>query len=133
MKIHLLGVESKWFSNPYIRGSYSHTTSKCDESGSAPSILSEPIYSQLISKDKNNVTKHPTLLFAGEATHKCFFSTTHGAYESGKKQAKVILKNYNAAAAGVMLISIYHICKLGNIYRRYIFIAIFDIMSSQNN
>jgi hypothetical protein len=35
--------------------------------------------------------QYPVILLAGEATHKHYFSTTHGAYETGQAQAKVIL------------------------------------------
>ena len=33
----------------------------------------------------------PTILLAGECTHMNYFSTVHGAYESGQNQARVIL------------------------------------------
>lgn len=35
--------------------------------------------------------QYPVILLAGEATHRRYFSTTHGAYETGQAQAKVIL------------------------------------------
>jgi hypothetical protein len=35
--------------------------------------------------------QYPVVLLAGEATHERYFSTTHGAYESGQVQARVIL------------------------------------------
>jgi hypothetical protein len=35
--------------------------------------------------------QYPVILLAGEATHERYFSTTHGAYETGQAQAKVIL------------------------------------------
>lgn len=35
----------------------------------------------------------PVLLFAGEACSKHHFTTTHGAMESGKNAAKIILKD----------------------------------------
>jgi hypothetical protein len=33
----------------------------------------------------------PVVLLAGEATHEHYFSTTHGAYDTGQAQARVIL------------------------------------------
>lgn len=33
----------------------------------------------------------PKILLAGEAVHKTHFSTTHGAFESGQQQARVLL------------------------------------------
>ncbi|XP_071447992.1 uncharacterized protein [Hetaerina americana] len=88
-------IRSKWFSNPYVKGAYSHTTSLCDASGSSPSMLSGPVYSEISQPLTNNIIKyhHPTILFAGEATHKCYFSTTHGAYETGKNQAMAVLES----------------------------------------
>ena len=37
----------------------------------------------------------PVVLLAGEATHERYFSTTHGAYESGQAQARVIIDYLN--------------------------------------
>lgn len=34
----------------------------------------------------------PLLMFAGEATHPTFYSTTHGAYLSGRKCAELLLE-----------------------------------------
>jgi spermine oxidase len=36
----------------------------------------------------------PAVLFAGEATHPYFFSTTHGARESGIREAERLESNY---------------------------------------
>ncbi|XP_046385718.1 spermine oxidase-like isoform X2 [Ischnura elegans] len=86
-------IRSQWHSNPYVRGAYSHTTNICDASGSSPSSLSGPVYSEVSHDSSNQELKchHPTLLFAGEAAHDCYFSTTHGAFESGKDQAMQII------------------------------------------
>lgn len=35
--------------------------------------------------------QHPVLMFAGEAVHKSYFSTTHGAFMSGTSQAQIII------------------------------------------
>jgi hypothetical protein len=40
--------------------------------------------------------QYPVILLAGEATHERYFSTTHGAYETGQAQAKVILDYLNS-------------------------------------
>lgn len=53
----------------------------CDKVGVGPAILAEPVLND------NHV---PALLFAGEACHSSFFSTTHGAYLSGADQANVL-------------------------------------------
>ncbi len=36
----------------------------------------------------------PKILFAGEATHLRYYSTVHGAYLSGKREAKRLLNLY---------------------------------------
>ena len=69
-------LRSAWKSNELTRGSYSFLAPS-----SAPSDiarLAKPV----------SVGGVPVLLFAGEATHPCFFSTTHGARESGIREAK---------------------------------------------
>ena len=69
-------LRSAWKSNELTRGSYSFLAPS-----SAPSDiarLAKPV----------SVGGVPVLLLAGEATHPCFFSTTHGARESGIREAK---------------------------------------------
>lgn len=46
--------------------------------------------------DKCLSFQYPVILLAGEATHERYFSTTHGAYETGQAQAKVILDYMNS-------------------------------------
>ena len=61
---------SRWVSGPYARGSYSHAL---------------PGYA-----DKRAVLAAPhegRIFFAGEATSPQFFSTAHGAWESGLRAA----------------------------------------------
>lgn len=53
----------------------------CDKIGVGPATLAQPIL---------NANKVPALLFAGEACHSSFFSTTHGAYLSGAEQANFL-------------------------------------------
>lgn len=66
---------TRWAEDPYARGSYSFIAV-----GSSPEdmdVLAEPVGERL--------------LFAGEATTPEFFSTVHGAYLSGVREAKRIL------------------------------------------
>ncbi|XP_046369018.1 spermine oxidase-like isoform X1 [Haliotis rufescens] len=70
-----------WNTNPYFRGAYSLITP--DLSLADHDILREPLPSR----------EAPVLLFAGEACSKHHFTTTHGAMESGKNAAKIILKD----------------------------------------
>lgn len=73
-------IQTKWFNNPLTRGSYSYiSTSSCSND---VDVLAEPVL------DENG---SPLILFAGEATHRDFYSTTHGAYLSGQREAKRIV------------------------------------------
>ena len=68
---------TKWHTNQYILGSYSYI----DVEGTVSHIneLAKPIY------DTENV---PRVLFAGEATSSNFYSTVHGAFISGEREAE---------------------------------------------
>ncbi|XP_034193646.2 uncharacterized protein LOC117610410 [Osmia lignaria lignaria] len=83
---------TQWNANKYIRGSYSHITTKCDDNGITPNILSQPVWGKVMQE---NCSKDvPIIMFAGEATHENFYSTTHGAYDTGVKQAQMFLGHY---------------------------------------
>ena len=69
---------ANWLSNPNFRGSYSFNSLKSDAFNASRRELSQPI--------KNSVGD-PAILFAGEATHEHFYSTVHGAVESGWREA----------------------------------------------
>ncbi|GJQ84321.1 hypothetical protein Trydic_g5259 [Trypoxylus dichotomus] len=75
-------IKSTWTSNPWVRGAYSHTTPACDLAGCGPSTLAVPVEADGV----------PKIFFAGEAVHESNFSTTHGAFESGQRQAGNLLK-----------------------------------------
>ncbi|KAI4485608.1 hypothetical protein M0802_012670 [Mischocyttarus mexicanus] len=82
-------IRTTWSSNKYIRGGYSNLTPACEESNITPATLGKPIF----GKSEETYCKNlPIMLFAGEATHETFYSTTHGAYETGIKQAKLYLR-----------------------------------------
>ncbi|KAK6635766.1 hypothetical protein RUM44_001020 [Polyplax serrata] len=83
-------VRSSWWSNEYVRGGYSHITVECDELRIDGSNLALPLCTTVHSPEGNS--KKPTILLAGESTHKNYYSTVHGAYESGQSQAQVILE-----------------------------------------
>ncbi|KZC05936.1 Peroxisomal N(1)-acetyl-spermine/spermidine oxidase, partial [Dufourea novaeangliae] len=83
-------LRTKWYSNPYIRGSYSHIPTRCDDKGITPATLAEPICSKVIGNHSSQ--DMPTIMFAGEATSETHFSTTHGAYDTGVQQARVFLR-----------------------------------------
>lgn len=77
---------SKWKSNELARGSYSFTSKKTDHIHDWEKVLSKPLISAHTRGRKNMI------VFAGEHCHQKYFSTVHGAFESGIEQAEKVLK-----------------------------------------
>uniref|UniRef100_A0A8C5QBB1 Amine oxidase domain-containing protein n=1 Tax=Leptobrachium leishanense TaxID=445787 RepID=A0A8C5QBB1_9ANUR len=77
-------IRTRWSSEPYTRGSYSHVA--VGSSGRDVDILAEPV--------PNYGAKPFQVLFAGEATHRTFYSTTHGALLSGRREAERLIARY---------------------------------------
>jgi monoamine oxidase len=75
-------IRSAWKSNEFARGSYSYISQL--SSNADIECLAEPLC----------VNGAPVVLFAGEATHPHFYSTTHGAMESGVREAKCLENHY---------------------------------------
>jgi monoamine oxidase len=69
---------SRWYSTPYVQGSYSYQTVQSELAGVGPLTLADPV-------------GQGRVLFAGEATHPSYFSTVHGAIESGWREADRII------------------------------------------
>ncbi|KAL1554968.1 spermine oxidase [Salvia divinorum] len=84
-------LRTQWGSSPLFLGSYSYVAagSSIDDMDT----LAEP----LPKYGGVDLAPLPPLqiLFAGEATHKTHYSTTHGAYFSGLREANRLLKHYN--------------------------------------
>ncbi|XP_043912871.1 peroxisomal N(1)-acetyl-spermine/spermidine oxidase-like [Protopterus annectens] len=80
-------LRTRWNSDPYTKGCYSYTGIGC--TGDDIDSLAEPLPSSQEWKDKPL-----QVLFAGEATHRNFYSTTHGALLSGRREADRIIKFY---------------------------------------
>ncbi|XP_049646509.1 peroxisomal N(1)-acetyl-spermine/spermidine oxidase [Suncus etruscus] len=76
-------LRSCWHSAPYTRGSYSYVA--VDSTGDDIDLLAQPL---LVDG------KDPQVLFAGEATHRTFYSTTHGALLSGWREAERLLGHW---------------------------------------
>lgn len=79
-------LRTQWGTDPLFLGSYSYvavgsTTSDMD-------ALSEPL-------PESDTAPPLQLLFAGEATHAKHYSTTHGAYYSGLREANRLLQHYS--------------------------------------
>ncbi|XP_033756400.1 spermine oxidase-like [Pecten maximus] len=79
-------LRSSWCCNPLTLGSYSYFN--MDSTPSDITTLSEPLY---------NMDGKPIVLFAGEATHPRWNSTTHGALDSGKREADRLTKYYKSS------------------------------------
>ncbi|KAB1271651.1 Peroxisomal N-acetyl-spermine/spermidine oxidase [Camelus dromedarius] len=71
-------LRSRWHSAPYTRGSYSYVA--VGSSGDDIDLLAQPL-------PADGKEAQPQVLFAGEATHRTFYSTTHGALLSGWREA----------------------------------------------
>jgi len=64
-------AETRWLTDPWSRGSYSHAL---PGRAGAREVLARPVEERLF--------------FAGEATSREYFSTAHGAWESGVRAAE---------------------------------------------
>ncbi|XP_054440767.1 peroxisomal N(1)-acetyl-spermine/spermidine oxidase [Pteronotus mesoamericanus] len=71
-------LRTRWHSAPYSRGSYSYVA--VGSTGDDVDLLAEPLPAD---REKAQLQ----VLFAGEATHRTFYSTTHGALLSGWREA----------------------------------------------
>nr|AGM32975.1 amine oxidase [Coptotermes formosanus] len=78
-------LRSSWSSNPHFRGSYSFRSMETERRGVSAAQLSEPV------ANDNGIS---VLHFAGEATHSSYFSTVHGAIETGWREAIRLIKLY---------------------------------------
>lgn len=76
---------SKWYSNPFFYGSYTNYSLKSDAIGATTVKLSQPIV---------NANKNPIIQFAGEATDEHYYSTVHGAIQSGWREAQRLIELY---------------------------------------
>ncbi|XWS70008.1 hypothetical protein CRYUN_Cryun03dG0012300 [Craigia yunnanensis] len=84
-------LKSKWGSDPLFLGSYSYVA--VGSSGADLDTMAEPL-PKVGSCESAGV--HPLqILFAGEATHRTHYSTTHGAYFSGLREANRLLRHYH--------------------------------------
>ncbi|OCT63339.1 peroxisomal N(1)-acetyl-spermine/spermidine oxidase [Xenopus laevis] len=82
-------LRSTWHTNPYIRGSYTNVPVGVD-AVKEQKALEEP----LPSTHQKKRLRPLQVLFAGEATHTNFYTTTHGAYLTGVREAERILEHY---------------------------------------
>ncbi|XP_019583886.2 peroxisomal N(1)-acetyl-spermine/spermidine oxidase [Rhinolophus sinicus] len=76
-------LRSRWHSAPYTRGSYSYVA--VGSTGDDIDLLAQPLP---VDREKAQLQ----ILFAGEATHRTFYSTTHGALLSGWREADRLIQ-----------------------------------------
>ncbi|CAD7004632.1 unnamed protein product [Ceratitis capitata] len=79
-------LRTRWYTNPNFRGSYTFRTLYADELRTGGWDLAAPLTAEEDGK--------PLLQFAGEATHTHFYSTVHGAVESGWREAQRLISYY---------------------------------------
>ncbi|XP_033119454.1 spermine oxidase-like [Anneissia japonica] len=80
-------LKTSWNTNPYFLGAYSYVA--VGSSGEDCDGLAEPL-----CVENSNSVDVPRVLFAGEATHRTFYSTTHGALLSGEREAGRLISFY---------------------------------------
>ncbi|XP_011497031.1 PREDICTED: spermine oxidase-like [Ceratosolen solmsi marchali] len=78
-------LRSKWFSDKHFRGSYSFHSINTERLNINSNDLGDPII---------GINNKPIILFAGEATHDHYFSTVHGAIETGFREANRLIDYY---------------------------------------
>ncbi|XP_009698161.1 PREDICTED: spermine oxidase isoform X1 [Cariama cristata] len=97
-------LRSSWGSNPNFRGSYSYT--QVGSSGADVEKLAKPLPYAESSKTTVSMAQIGSLfvfscplqpmqvMFSGEATHRKYYSTTHGAVLSGQREAAHLIEMY---------------------------------------
>lgn len=78
-------LRTQWGTDPLFFGSYSYVA--VGSTVSDMDVLSEPL-------PESDGSPPLQILFAGEATHAKHYSTTHGAYFSGLREANRLLQHY---------------------------------------
>uniref|UniRef100_A0A182PI88 Amine oxidase n=1 Tax=Anopheles epiroticus TaxID=199890 RepID=A0A182PI88_9DIPT len=77
---------TSWYSNPNFRGSYTFRSMTTDLLNTSASHLAIPL---------TNSCGMPVVQFAGEATHDHYYSTVHGAVETGWREASRLIDLYD--------------------------------------
>ncbi|PSS20807.1 Polyamine oxidase [Actinidia chinensis var. chinensis] len=84
-------LKSQWGNNPLFLGSYSYVA--VGSSGEDLDTMAMPLPKH---GNLGSSSGYPLqILFAGEATHRTHYSTTHGAYFSGLREANRLLRHYH--------------------------------------
>ncbi|XP_075161892.1 spermine oxidase [Haematobia irritans] len=78
-------IRTQWYSNVNFRGSYTFRSLLTDELRTGAWDLARPL---------TTIDGRPLLQFAGESTHNHYYSTVHGATESGWREAQRLIDYY---------------------------------------
>lgn len=81
---------TQWYSNASFRGSYTFRSMYTDELRTGAWDLATPLM---------DLQGKPRLQFAGESTHNHYYSTVHGAVESGWREAQRLVDFYKLVPA----------------------------------
>ncbi|XP_029465460.1 peroxisomal N(1)-acetyl-spermine/spermidine oxidase [Rhinatrema bivittatum] len=81
-------LRTNWHTSAYTKGSYSYVAVGC--SGQDIDTIAQPL------PEGQTASKPLQVLFAGEAMHRNFYSTTHGALLSGWREADRLICLYDA-------------------------------------
>ncbi|KAI3422914.1 Amino_oxidase domain-containing protein [Psidium guajava] len=84
-------LKSRWGTDPLFLGSYSFVA--VGSSGDDLDMMAKPLPWE---SRKTGTSPELQILFAGEATHRTHYSTTHGAYFSGIREADRLLQHYDS-------------------------------------
>ncbi|KAL5572481.1 hypothetical protein UlMin_022078 [Ulmus minor] len=84
-------LRSQWGNDSLFLGSYSYVA--VGSSGDDLDTMAEPL--PKMGSCEAAASPPLQLLFAGEATHRTHYSTTHGAYLSGLREANRLLQHYH--------------------------------------
>ncbi|XP_036336586.1 spermine oxidase-like [Rhagoletis pomonella] len=79
-------LRTRWYTNPNFRGSYSFRSMYAAELRANNCDLAAPLMDEKSGR--------PLLQFAGEATHSHYYSTVHGAVETGWREAQRLTAYY---------------------------------------
>ncbi|KAK9071222.1 hypothetical protein SSX86_009790 [Deinandra increscens subsp. villosa] len=85
-------LKSQWGSDPLFMGSYSYIAT--GSSIADMDTVAEPLPNTSVFESTSG-SPQLQILFAGEATHRTHYSTTHGAYLSGIREANRLLQHYH--------------------------------------
>lgn len=83
---------SRWATDPLFLGSYSYVA--VGSSGEDLDRMADPLPRGSDADIDAGRTQPLRVLFAGEATHRTHYSTTHAAYLSGVREAERLLRHY---------------------------------------